>query len=296
MEIILAVDGSKHSEWAADLLLKLPMAQEPRISVLHVVPQRKHIAPFLDSMHSKQYKDAMQEKTKKDLLSAEQLTTQIVDRLKVQWNNIKPVIEKGHAADKVIEKAHDEKADLIILGSRGLSGIKNFLLGGVSQKVSTYAPCSVLVVKRKIRAIKKVLIAVDGSTYSENAVSFLRSHFLPKSFTSVIINVWDYPFTPPKFPVETIEKKYTRAMFGGVFEAQALCVDGDPAQMIANTARRKNFDLIVIGSKGLTGIKQFFLGSVARKVITYSNNSVLVVKNIDKAHFALNMQSQNPET
>jgi nucleotide-binding universal stress UspA family protein len=298
MKIILAVDSSKYSEWAADFLLKLPLAQEPQISVFHIVAQRNYISPIIESISDKIYKDLMdlmEEKAKKDIAIAEQLTNRIVDKLKIRWNDVKPIIEKGHVADKIIEKAREDHADLVILGSRGLSRIKNLLLGGVSQKIVTHANCAVLVVKRKIRAFKKVLIAIDGSTYSENAVSFLKSHFMPKSFTSVIINVWDYPFTPPKFPVETIAKKYNGAMFRGVFEAQVLCVDGDPAEMIANTARRKKVDLIVIGSKGLTGIKQFFLGSVARKVITYSNNSILVVKNIDKAHFALNLQSQNTE-
>jgi nucleotide-binding universal stress UspA family protein len=45
------------------------------------------------------------------------------------------------------EKAHEEKADLIILGSRGVNRIRAFLFGNVSQKVVTYAKCSVLVIK-----------------------------------------------------------------------------------------------------------------------------------------------------
>lgn len=282
MKIILAVDGSKNSEWAVDLLLKLPWAEELQISVLLVVHQRKHIPPFIDSMHSKQYKDAMQEKINKDLATAEKLTTQIVDRLRIRWNEVKPIIEKGHVADKIIEKAREEHADLVILGSRGLSRFKNLLLGGVSQKVATYVPCSVLVVKKKIRNFKKILVAIDGSSYSETAVSFVKSHFLPEGVSITFLNVWDYPVMLPKFPFETIEKKYSKEMRKAAFMAHALCVSGDPAEMIANTSHRKKVDLVVVGSKGLTGIKQFFLGSVARKVITHSKCSVLVVKSIDK--------------
>lgn len=277
MKIILAVDGSKYSEWAADLLLKLPLTKDPHISVLHVVVERKHISPIIGSVLSKLHKDEIHEKMKKDLEAAEQLAAQIVAKLKVRWNNVIPAIEKGHVPERIIERARKEETDLIVLGSRGLGGIKNIILGSVSQKVVTYAPCSVLIVKRRINAFRKTLIAIDGSEYSDIAVSFLKSNFIPNSLDAIIVNVWDSPFMPPKLPADAI-KKYTRSMFGGVFEAQALCIDGDPAEMIANTAHRKNVDLVIIGSKGLSGIKQFFLGSVARKLITCVNRSLLVVK------------------
>ena len=282
MNILLAVDGSKNSEWAVDFLLKIPLAEMPQVRVLHVVPQRKHIPPFLDSMYSKLFKDAMQEKIDKDILSAEKQTTRIVEKLKARWDDVEPVIEKGHVSDKIIEKAKEEKTDLIILGSRGLSRSKSFILGGVSQKVATYAPCSVLIVKKKIRTFKKVLIAIDGSSYSDAAVTFLKSHFLTKEVSATLLNVWDYPVTLPQFAFETIEKKHLKEMHKVAFMANALCVAGDPAEMITDIAHRRKANLIIVGSKGLTGNKRFLLGSVARKVITYNNSSVLVVKGIDK--------------
>jgi nucleotide-binding universal stress UspA family protein len=206
MKIILAVDGSKYSEWAMDFLLKIPLAEVPQVRVLRVVPQRKHIPPFLDSVYRKLYKDAIQEKIDKGILSAEKQTTRIVEKLKARWDNVEPVIEKGHVSDKIIEKAKEEKADLIILGSRGLSSTKALFLGGVSQKVATYAPCSVLIVKKKIRTFKKVLIATDGSSYSDAAVTFLKSHFLTKEVIATLLNVWDYPVILPQFAFEAVEE------------------------------------------------------------------------------------------
>jgi len=51
-----------------------------------------------------------------------------------------------------------------------------------------------------------------------------------------------------------------------------------PADGIIMTAKEGNFDIIIIGSRGLTGIKKFFLGGTASKVVTYAPCSVLVVK------------------
>jgi len=254
----------------------------PQIRVLHVVPQRKHIPPFLDSVYRKLYKDAIQEKTDKDILSAEKQTTRIVKKLKARWKDVEPVIEKGHVSDKIIEKAKEEKTDLIILGSRGLNNAKALFLGGVSQKVAAHAPCSVLIVKKRIRTFKKVLIATDGSSYSDAAVAFLKSYLLTKAVSTTLLNVWDYPVILPQFAFEAVEKKHREEMHKIAFMAHALCVTGDPAGMITDIAHRRKFHLIIIGSKGLTGNKRFLLGSVARKVITDNNSSVLIVKSIDR--------------
>ncbi|MCR4290235.1 MAG: universal stress protein [Candidatus Scalindua sp.] len=281
MKIILAVDGSKNSEWAVDFLLKLPLAEIPQIRVLQVVYEKKHITPFLDSVYHKLFKDAIQAKIDKDILSAETHATQIVEKIKARWNDVESIIEKGHVSDTIIEKAKEEKADLIILGSRGLSKTKFFFLGGVSQKIVTYAPCSVLVIKKKIRTLKKILIATDGSSYSDAAVKFLKSHFLTKKIGTTLLHVWDNPVILPQFAYETIGKKHLQEMHKVAFMANALCVEGDPAEMINDTARRRKVNLVIVGSKGLTGYKRFLLGSVARKVITYNSSSVLVVKSIE---------------
>ena len=282
MKIILAIDGSKNSELAVDFLLKIPLAEMPQVKVLHVIPEPKHIPPFFDSVYRKLYKDAIQKKIDQDILFAEKETTRIVEKLKTRWDDVMPAVEKGHISDTIIEKATGEKADLIILGSRGLSRTQTFLLGGVSHKVATYAPCSVLIAKKRIRSFKKVLLAKDGSDYSDAAALFLNSHFLTKELNTTLLVALNYPAIIPQFAFETMVNKHLKEMHKAAFMANALCVEGDPAEMIIDTANRRKANLIIVGSKGLTGNKRFHLGSVARKIITYSNHSVLVVKIMDK--------------
>jgi nucleotide-binding universal stress UspA family protein len=53
----------------------------------------------------------------------------------------------GHAADQIVHLADEEKADLIVMGHRGKSLIQRWLLGSVSKRVISYAPCSVLIVR-----------------------------------------------------------------------------------------------------------------------------------------------------
>lgn len=55
--------------------------------------------------------------------------------------------EAGDPADTIIRVAEDEKADLIVLGNRGMSGVQRFMLGNVPNKVSHHAPCDVMIVR-----------------------------------------------------------------------------------------------------------------------------------------------------
>jgi nucleotide-binding universal stress UspA family protein len=54
---------------------------------------------------------------------------------------------QGDAADAIIDVAEEQRSDLIIVGNKGMTGAKRFLLGSVPNKVSHHAPCSVLIVR-----------------------------------------------------------------------------------------------------------------------------------------------------
>jgi nucleotide-binding universal stress UspA family protein len=54
---------------------------------------------------------------------------------------------QGDAADAIIDVAEEQRTDLIVVGHRGMTGAKRFLLGSVPNKVSHHAPCSVMIVR-----------------------------------------------------------------------------------------------------------------------------------------------------
>jgi nucleotide-binding universal stress UspA family protein len=60
---------------------------------------------------------------------------------------VKTFARQGDPADAIIDVAEEEKADLIIVGNKGMTGAKRFLLGSVPNKISHHAPCSVLIVR-----------------------------------------------------------------------------------------------------------------------------------------------------
>jgi nucleotide-binding universal stress UspA family protein len=280
MKIILGVDASKYSNWAVDLLLKLPLIKEPEVYVMHVVDLPVFTQPLIAPPLAKQYREAMRKEIDRRLGVADQLTDRVVKKIRNRWKKVQPIIEKGPIAEKIVARAREEGTDLIILGSRGLSNIQRFLLGSVSQKVVTYAPCSVLVVKGRARAIKTFLLAVDGSKPSEAAMQFLKSHFIPEKLWGTVLFVWDYPIHPhpDSLLLQMLTEKYCQPLMQAGFRAKAHYAMGHPAVRIVKAGQRRKMDLMVIGSRGLTGLKKFFLGGISHKVVKYSSQSVLVVR------------------
>jgi nucleotide-binding universal stress UspA family protein len=78
---------------------------------------------------------------------AESVLERAARKARSQGVDVQTHVREGHAAEVIIEIANHERADLIVVGSRGLTGIKRYLLGSVSNKVSEHAHCSVMIVR-----------------------------------------------------------------------------------------------------------------------------------------------------
>jgi nucleotide-binding universal stress UspA family protein len=60
--------------------------------------------------------------------------------------NLRTVLKEGNPTDVIVDAADEEKADVIVVGNRGMTGAKRFVLGSVPNAVSHHAPCHVLIV------------------------------------------------------------------------------------------------------------------------------------------------------
>jgi len=69
------------------------------------------------------------------------------EQLKEQGVEVQTHARQGDPADAILDVAEETKADLIIVGNKGMSGAKRFLLGSVPNKVSHHAPCSVMIIR-----------------------------------------------------------------------------------------------------------------------------------------------------
>ena len=80
---------------------------------------------------------------------AEQNLTRLAEPLRAKGLTVDLIVREGYPATVIEEEARDGGFDLIVIGTRGLSGLKHLLLGSIAERVVQRAPCPVLTVKRK---------------------------------------------------------------------------------------------------------------------------------------------------
>ena len=208
---------------------------------------------------------------------------------------IDTMLAHGRVADMIAKVAKQKEADLLVVGSRGLSDAEHYLLGSVSRKVSALAPCPVLVVKRPLTSLSHVLFAADTSKHSQGACSFLCKQFLPDSARVTVLSIVEPAVTelaskylsrdqveqisaPKRQAAEQlVEKLRARFLAEGYAVTPEVQFDHVPDALLRQ-ATSPTIDLLVAGSRGLTGSERLQLGSVSETLLKYAPCSVLIVR------------------
>ncbi len=149
MKVILATDGTKQSEAAIEITKTLNLKEGDEIRVISVMDMALPLtidvyAGYLPSTN--EIETAVQENTEKILeTTGNKLKELFADK------NVFVLTEllNGSPESRIVEKAEEIEADLIIVGSHGYNRWERLLLGSVSDSVIHHAPCSVLVVRSK---------------------------------------------------------------------------------------------------------------------------------------------------
>ena len=290
LTIHLAVDGSDHSIAAAQFIRDLPLPQGSKVVALGVLSRRHTPSQYL-------------------LLGALDETQRILSDNKA---HVSTGLLHGNPDEVLTDFANRHRPNLVVIGAKGLRATLGILLGGVAQQVVEYARRPVLVVRAPYTGLKNVLLAVDGSRHSQYAAQYLARFPIPEGTVVRVMNVLPripepeklittsryvhfYPDIPPLSSYET-EQSIARQVEVEEHEGQALLAEtikmlglsgieatgslkrGDAASEIIEYVQSKQVDLVVVGSRGLTAMKSWLLGSVSRKLVHYAGCSVLIVK------------------
>ncbi len=142
----------------------------------------------------------------------------------------------------------------------------------------------------------KVLVAIDGSEYSQRALSRLGEFLPAKTDEVVLVNVSPNPAVgavglvgPPYIDYAALSEQLraegaavlsqgAEVVSRGGYSVRQVFREGDPATEILELAQSEAVGLVVVGSHGRTGLRRFLLGSVSDKVMTHAPCSVLVIK------------------
>jgi nucleotide-binding universal stress UspA family protein len=137
--IVVGTDGSESAARAVREAARLTRSTGSRLVI---------VSAFSD-LHP--YREHVQSSAREDLIHLDKVADQLLMRAAAQADGddieIEMVSRAGDPAEVLADVAAEKSARLIIVGDRGLTGVKRFLLGSVSHKLSHHAPCSVLIVR-----------------------------------------------------------------------------------------------------------------------------------------------------
>lgn len=297
MRILCAVDGSEHSQWGIQALEAFAGQAPDQVVLLHIIDQPSLQAAVNKNPVARKRALAAMEKAGTTLLrdaarAARLALGQAATRPRTKFQTI---LAHGPIAQTISRTAQRLKADLILMGSRGLSDIHGFLLGSVSRQVAATAPCPLLVVKQPLTALLRVAIAVDDSKPSRAAARFLRSRILPESSMVTILTSMESPVTD--LAARYLSESQLAELKRPVMERATRLVNGlrdefikdgfsvvTQVQMdhvidtIVKHVEASHDQLLVIGSRELTKSERLYLGSVSESLLRHAPCSVLIVR------------------
>ncbi len=287
MRIVLAVDGSIYSTHAVQSLAHLAPPEE--LTLVHAL----HLPDFNYAMITPELRDEVQTDMEGKLRKeGEGVLAQAQQAVPNNFPKVQAVHQIGHPVDVILETAQSAKANLLILGARGLGAVKELVLGSTSHRVVMHAPCSTLIIKSAVSHIRKILLPIEGQEDAEMALQFLMLNPFAEPVEVEVFAVWPQPGLPwpttlgqsKLLEIQAIEQ--AEARMKGVTDrlkemniaCQARVGLGGPAYAILEQAKASQVDLIMMGTHGRGGLSRFLIGSVSHSVLHETTCPVLIVR------------------
>ena len=273
MKTLLAVDGSDNSYEAVHALKYFARAEQ--LTLLHALDAPRPAYPMMPPEVVGEHTTTLEQSVRED---GERLLDRVQSLLPMHAGPSTKQLRMGSPVEVIVSVAQEQKADLIVMGARGLGPVKERLLGSVSHRILTLAPCATLIVNGPVKALKQILLPLQGLSDAEAAVRFLQLKPFHEAVELTLMTV--LPSTGPPRPGDAAaaaaEKLEEQAAFieGAAeslraigYQAHGVAVLGTPSAMILQEATTLRSDLILMGTRGRQGITRFVLGSVSHAVL-----------------------------
>jgi nucleotide-binding universal stress UspA family protein len=276
MKTLLAVDGSDNSYEAVHAMKYFARAEE--LTLLHALDIPRPAYPMMVPEVAEELYKTLEQSMRED---GERLLDRVQSLLPIHAGPSTKQLRIGSPAEVIVSTAEEQRADLIVMGARGLGPIKERLLGSVSHRILALAPCATLIVNCMVKAMKQILLPLQGLSDAEAAIRFLQQKPFHDAVEVTLLTV--LPSTQPPWPVDVAaaEKLEEQALqsardyIDGVaerlraigYQARGIAVLGTPSAMILQEAIKLRSDLILMGTSGRQGITRFVLGSVSHAVL-----------------------------
>ena len=291
MRIVLAVDGSQGAYQAAEAVAHLAVPK--KLIVLYAMDVPRLAYPVTTPGIQKQYEKVASQAMKQE---GERIVNQVAAMLSPLPVAVTKRIQAGPAVDVILATADRVRANLLVIGSRGLGQVTELLLGSVSHRVTTHASCATLLVKSVVSRLAHVLLPIQGKEDAETALRFLSMKPFREPVRVRVLHVFPAELHPGsltgaagqalRYELRAGAEKLTRDVADRLaslgYEASGRVEEGTPATSILKTVATEGADLIVMGARVRSGVSRFLLGSVSHAVVHQTPISVLLLRSEKK--------------
>jgi nucleotide-binding universal stress UspA family protein len=290
-KILVPTDFSESSREALCYAGALAERYKSKVLLLHVMES--------DMMEPLRAVEGGQDLTTKLKTDREEYLENLMKLDEVAGIEVESRIVEGPPAYEIIEAAEDYGADLITIGTQGLTGPQRVFFGSVAERVVRTAPIPVLTVRcpehgfvdctigrRHVTGLKNILMPTDfseASAYAARYATALAGEYGARLHLLHVVSISATGRDKESLESEAILEaqkaieKFMEDRLAGL-EVVRDVKTGTPFQEIVGEARKREADLIVTGTHGRTFLKYALLGSVASKVVRKAPCPVLSVK------------------
>jgi len=287
MQVLLAIDGSPHSQCATGAVGQLSSVKG--LTVVHVVNLPRLAYPALGPDIAQDLAMTIEQAMREE---GEHILKRAMSHLSYHNAPVSKRLEMGSPADCILAIAEEEHTDLILIGARGLGQVQGLNFGSVSHRVLTHAPCSVCVVKSPLTKLHEILLPLQGEGDERIATQFFAKHPFSGTTEITVFNVVPIPRSIFRAGVSASETKIQQALESaeaftdhvvvGLKELHYSTIGrvgmGSPGETILEQEATSNPDLIVMGTHNPSTLSRFIMGSVSHTVLHRSTHSVLLIR------------------
>ena len=214
----------------------------------------------------------------------------------------KALLRAVSAPEAIVEYARRAGADVIVISTRGRSGLSHALLGSVAERVVRYSPCPVLVVREGNRdfvdpttgavRIERVVVAHDLSENADRALRYVVGQLRPYAPAIHVVHAieLEVPVVYSQVGVDSILEMYpgvqadlcrllearARPLVPSALELTCVALEGRPRQVVTGYAAEHEADLVVVASDSKITVSERIVGGTAERIVRYSPCPALV--------------------
>jgi nucleotide-binding universal stress UspA family protein len=292
--VLAATDFSQTAAAALDWAVELARQQGARVELVHAVTVPPSMPGYVPSAGLDFEADVRR--------AAELRLKETAAGLREKGAEVATWLAPGTPSQVIVDRAEKVGAKAIVIGTRGLTGLRHLLLGSTTQRVVHGARCPVLTVHPgdlgRHRPIRTILVPTDFSRDADLAIHTAHELLAPleRDARLVLLHAFNLPIEYTAYgPIPTsitylqdtgLEAERRLYELAEPLQREGLTIEtlareGDPAHVIAEEAEKRSADLIAMGTRGQSGLRHLLLGSTAERVVEHAPCPVMTIRRPD---------------